>query len=291
MTRQHPAGAPASEIYREFERQLAAWEVRYAGDPAREILRLYLLALEREENVAVAYAANVLGPRLAKLCVPGPVREVMQEALAQVWRDERWHAEYVRRMLLDIDKPVVRARTLLQRTAGAIGGWSVSVRQHLDWSEAPLSRAAATVLVWAGEILGRVPQAVRGHLTRCSFRDFCRYNVHTESTAWLCWERLVTLAVHVPEISAERVEEFRSIADDEERHRVVFGILADALTEQDRIRDDVTEGSLAARIEDVIARAVRGGGPTSDSSATSFPRSTWSGRSTECDGSRQKYVP
>jgi len=242
-----------SEIYREFERQLANWEARYAGDPAREILRLYLLALEREENVAVAYAGNVLGPRVAKLRVPDAVREVMREALAQVWRDEQQHAAYVRRMLLEMGKPGVRAHTFLQQAAGAIGGWSVAVRQHLDWSEAPLSRAAATCLVWAGEISGRVPQAVRGHLTRCSFRDFCRYNVDTESTAWLCWDRLTKLASHVPAISEERVKEFRQIADDEERHRVVFGILADVLTAQDSLQDGVTEESLAARIQSVSA--------------------------------------
>ena len=247
IPRSSPAPA-ASEIYSEFERQLAGWETRYAGHPEREVLRLYLLALEREENVAVAYDASVLGPRLARLRVPDKVRDVMREALVQVWRDEEVHAAYARRILLEIGTPVVRARTFLQQTAGAMGGWSVSVRQHLGWSEAPLSRAAATLLVWAGEISGRVPQAVRGHLTRCSFRDFCRYNVHTESTAWLCWDRLAKLAAHVPAISEERVTEFRQIADDEERHRVVFGILADVLTAQDSLQEGVTEGSLLAQI-------------------------------------------
>ena len=49
-----------NEIRQEFEQHLAGWRSRYAGHPEREILRLSLLALEREENVAVAYGEGVL---------------------------------------------------------------------------------------------------------------------------------------------------------------------------------------------------------------------------------------
>jgi hypothetical protein len=141
-------------------------------------------------------------------------------------------------------------RALLQQIAGAVGGWSVAVRQHRDWSEAPIARTLATLAVRTGELLGRVPQMIRGHLDRCSLRDFCSYNVHTESTAWLCWHRLATLAADLPAIAQDRVEDFRRIADDEARHGKVFGILADALTSEDRLREEVTADSLASQLQD-----------------------------------------
>jgi hypothetical protein len=58
-------------------------------------------------------------------------------------------------------------------------------------------------------------------------------------------------------LSDEQVDEFRCIAEDEARHRRVFGILADALDDDDRLRDGVTEESLSARIGAVCRRARR----------------------------------
>ncbi|HVO27696.1 MAG TPA: hypothetical protein VMW56_29155, partial [Candidatus Margulisiibacteriota bacterium] len=45
-----------------------------------------------------------------------------------------------------------------------------------------------------------------------------------------------------------QVAEFRRVAEDEDRHRQVFKILADALTDDDRLREGVTAEGLAARI-------------------------------------------
>jgi hypothetical protein len=251
------SNARTSGIYREFERQLAGWAVRYAGRPDRELVRLYLLALEREQGVTVAYSENVLGPRLATMRVPSDVRRLFRHALLSVWRDEEMHATYVRRGLLRLGSPFLSVRTFLQQTAGAMGGWTVAVRQHRRWWEAPFARATASLLVSAGRLTGRVPQAVRSHLGYCSVRDFCRYNVHTEGTAWLCWRRLTELASRLPALSGEQVDEFRRIAEDEARHRRVFRVLADALTDDDRLRAGVTEEILSARIDSACGRARR----------------------------------
>ena len=246
-----------NDIYREFERQLAGWAARYAKRPERELVRLHLLALEREQGVTVAYSESVLGPRLGAMRVSSDVRALFREALLSVWKDEEMHATYVRRALLRLDGPLLGARTLLQQTAGAVGGWTVAVRQHRRWWEAPFTRATASLLVWAGRLTGRVPQAVRGHLGYCSIREFCHYNVYTEGTAWLCWRRLTELSSRLPVLSDEQVDEFRRIAEDEARHRRVFGILADALDDDDRLREGVTEESLSARIGAVCRRARR----------------------------------
>jgi hypothetical protein len=237
-----------SEIRREFEQHLAGWRRRYAGHPEREIVRLSLLALEREENVSVAYSARVLGRRLAAIPVPADVRDVMREALSGVWQDEEWHTTYVRRALQRRAAPLVAVRSVLHQTAGATGGWTVAERQHRPWTEAPLSRAAATLLLWVGWLTRQVPRSVRPHVDYCSFKEFCRYNVDTETTAWLCWQRLAELAAEVGTVPEEQVREFRRIADDEDRHRRVFAVLAHALADGDRLRDDVTRETLVARL-------------------------------------------
>jgi hypothetical protein len=44
-----------SAIYDEFELELGKLRDRFAGVPRKELIRLFLLALEREEIVSVAY--------------------------------------------------------------------------------------------------------------------------------------------------------------------------------------------------------------------------------------------
>jgi hypothetical protein len=275
-----------NDIYQAFARDLAAWQTHYAGRPEREMLRLCLLALEREQNVAVAYDEAVLGRRLAAMPLPDDVRELIRCALLGVWKDEEMHAVYIRGALLKLDSRLVTARTLGQQLAGAMGGWTVSVRQHVRWSEAPVARAAATFLLWAGGLTGRVPREVRRHIDYCSFRSFCRYNVDTEGTAWLCWRRLTELAPQVPALWGGQVADFRRVAEDEDRHRQVFKILSDVLTEDDRLREGVTPEGLAARIRAVgefflprhkrlgpSSRNPRGGGATSGWRMHATPRS------------------
>jgi uncharacterized protein (DUF362 family) len=237
-----------ADLYTDFERELQDWRRRYAGRPQREMVELCLLSLEREEIVSVAYHEDMLDRRLAALPLPDDARAVIDQALTWAWKDEEMHAIYIRGALLKLARPVLRAATLARQMAGALGGWAASVRQHVRWGEAPLSRAAATLVTGAGIVMGRVPREVRHHLRYGSFRDFCRYNVEAERTAWLCWGRLAELAAEVPEISGGMVDEFRRVQADEERHRHVFQALVDALGDDDRLAEGHTADTLAARI-------------------------------------------
>jgi hypothetical protein len=92
-------GAPAvttwASIYHEFEKQLAAGKARWAGRPREEMLDLFLLALEREEIVAIGYRESAIARRLAAMSVPGDVREVVHHALIWAWKDEEMHAIYI----------------------------------------------------------------------------------------------------------------------------------------------------------------------------------------------------
>ena len=237
-----------ADLYSDFERELQDWRVRYAGRPQEEMVQLCLLSLEREEIVSVAYHEDVLAGRLAALPVADDVRALIDQALTWAWKDEEMHAIYIRGALLRLGRPLLRATTLARQMAGALGGWAASVRQHVRWREAPLSRAAATLVTGAGIVMGRVPSVVRKHLRYSSFRQFCRYNVEAERTAWLCWRRMAELAEEVPEISGGMAGEFRRVQEDEERHRQVFQALADALDDDDRLAAGHTADTLAARI-------------------------------------------
>src|SRR5215467_13343455 len=57
-------GGEVSGVFEEFEHQLVAWRRKYEGRPRREMLRLLLLALEREEIVSVSYREDVISRRL-----------------------------------------------------------------------------------------------------------------------------------------------------------------------------------------------------------------------------------
>src|SRR5215467_12368368 len=124
--------------------------------------------------------------------------------------------------------------------AGAIGGWSASVRQHVRWSDAPLSRGLSILVTWLGSIAGQVPADVREHLRYGSFRDFCQFNVDAEKTAWLCWARLADLAAAQHELPSTLVDDFRRVQRDELRHSRIFEIFAEALDAEDRLAHGVT---------------------------------------------------
>src|SRR5215475_8748914 len=143
-------------LYDSFEKELAACELRYTKSAEDELVALCLLALEREELVAVGYREDVISPRLASLRVPDDVREVIHHALVWTWKDEEMHAIYIRGALLKLAKWPLRLSAFSRQFAGAIGGWSASVRQHVKWSAAPLSRAVATILSQLGSLVGKV---------------------------------------------------------------------------------------------------------------------------------------
>lgn len=233
---------PVGGVYDEFEQELAAWRRRYAGRPRREMLRLSLLALEREQIVSVAYREELIARRLASMPIAQEARDIIRHALLWTWKDEEMHAIYIRGFLLGTGTAPLRLLALLHQIAGAIGGWASSMQQHVRWAEAPLARALAALLSGAGLLLGKVPRAVRRQLRYSPFRDFCLYNVDAERTASLCWTRLAELADS---------DDFRRIRDDEDRHRRVFAALAAALDERDRLVPGTTAEGLAREIESV----------------------------------------
>jgi uncharacterized protein (DUF362 family) len=238
-------------VYEEFERELAGWRRQYAGRPRQEMVRLFLLALEREELVSVGYREAAIVRRLQDMPLEPGVRDLIRHALLWVWKDEEMHAIYIRGAILQLGSLRLRLTALMRQFAGAVGGWSASVTHHARWSQAPLSRALATLNTWAGSLLGKVPADVRRHLRYGPFRDFCLFNIDAEQTAALCWQRLTELAQDDPEVAPQLVEDFRRIAADEDRHGRIFQILADSLDDRDQLKGGMSGEELAQRIGEV----------------------------------------
>jgi uncharacterized protein (DUF362 family) len=248
------------EVYDEFVQELAAFRERYAGRPDKEMVRLWLLALEREQIVAVGYQEELIKKRLDRTPLPEPVRDLMRHALVWAWKDEEMHAIYIRGALLRTSSLVLRAITFAQQWAGALAGWVSSVRQNVRWREAPLSRAFATLVAWAGLATGKVSRAVRKQLHYHPFRDFCLFNIDAERTAALAWNRLAEIAEAEPERAAD-AHAFRRMEADEMRHAQIFEAFANALTPDDELAPGETAESLAASIgaigEVFLPRALR----------------------------------
>jgi uncharacterized protein (DUF362 family) len=249
------------DIYDQFELELASLDRKYAGHPRRLMIRLFLLALEREEIVSVGYREELIAARLDTMPISEQEREILRHALLWIWKDEEMHAIYIRGAIFKIGTLSLRARALARQLAGALGGWSTSVRQHVRWSDAPLSRAIATFLTWTGSLTGKVPPDVRQHLRYRSFRDFCLFNVDAEKTAWLCWQRLIELTSGQPFMLPSLIDDFRRIMEDEDRHRQIFEILATTLDDNDQLVPEETADSLAQKIRAVgeffLPRALR----------------------------------
>lgn len=250
-------------VYEEFERELSAWGRRYAGRPAEEMIRLFLLALEREQIVSIAYSEDVLNIRLRSLQVPDEAREIFRSALVWAWRDEAMHAIYVRGALIKQRNLALQMLALIRQSAGAVGGWAASVRQHLKWSDAPISSFLAAAVTWTGYLTGKVPASVREYLDYGSFRDFCLYNVDAERTASLCFKRLGDLARRGGLVDSTTIDDLDHIMDDEDRHRRVFEIFSEALNDEGQFAPGETVETLAAKIRDVgevfLPRRLRAG--------------------------------
>jgi uncharacterized protein (DUF362 family) len=249
-------------VYDEFVRELEGWERRYARRPCELLVRLFLLALEREEIVSVAYRESLIRARLATMPLPPEAADLIRHALLWAWKDEEMHAIYIRGAILKLGRPSLRLRAFLKQAAGAVAGWSASAQQHVRWSQAPLSRALAAVTVAAGVLTGQVPQDVLQHLRYGPFRNFALFNVDAEKTAWLCWSRIAELAATQPDLSPALLDDFRRVRDDEDRHRRVFEALAAALDDHDRLVPGETAQTLAQKLAGVgeffLPRALRG---------------------------------
>ncbi len=240
-----------SALYEDFEREMAAWRVRYAGRPRAEMVRLFLLALEREELVSVGYRETAIVARLRTMPLEPEARDLIRHALLWAWKDEEMHAVYIRGALFQFGGPLLKARALAHQAAGGVAGWATALRQHVPWAQAPLARLLATLVSGSGWLAGKVPGHVWKHLQYRPFRHFCLFNVDAEKTAWLCWDRLVELAASQPDLAPDLVADFRRVVADEERHGRVFAILADALGEDDRLVPGETPKSLARKIGEV----------------------------------------
>jgi uncharacterized protein (DUF362 family) len=237
-------------VYEEFQSELEGWRRKYAGRPEREIRRLFLLALEREEIVSIAYSEDVILRRLARTQLDAEIRDLIHHALVWAWKDEQMHAIYVRGALMKSSNARLRALAFLRQMSGIVGGWAASVRQHVPFRDAPLSRSLATFIAWAGYLMGQVPKDVWPHLDYRPFRDYCLYNVDAERTAWLCFKRVIELARNHAETAAME-EDFRRAQEDEDRHSRIFEIIAHALDENDQLMADETADSLAEKIGEV----------------------------------------
>jgi uncharacterized protein (DUF362 family) len=238
-------------IYEQFERELAAGRSRHAGNPRREMIRLLLLGLEREEIVAVGYREALIARRLETMPIGPQLRELVQHALTWAWKDEEMHAIYLRGAILRLGSRSLRARAYLRQVAGAIAGWSSSVQQHVRWRQAPVARSLAATIAGIGSLTGQVPRDVRQYLRYGAFRDFCLFNVDAELTARLCYDRMVELAPELSELPSSLVDDLRRVRDDENRHAAIFTILAESLDQDDRLAAGLTPESVARRIGDV----------------------------------------
>ena len=78
----------------EVRQVLDRLRTKYAGRPDLEREQLWLLALEREQIVAVAYREEAVAGRVEALRVTGDVRALIRQTLVWIWKDEELHAEY-----------------------------------------------------------------------------------------------------------------------------------------------------------------------------------------------------
>jgi len=240
------AGAPVGEIYDECARQLERWRDRYRGRPDRERRRLWLLALEREQVVSIAYRESAIADRIARMPLTAEARDVIRHAMVWVWKDEEMHTGYIRGVVLNRGDPVLQAVAYGEQVLGAVSGWAAAVQQHTQFRDAPVSVAIASALALGGRVTGKLTKALRQALEYGPFRQFCAVNVELERSAELCWARLVELA----EDDAQH-EEFAQVRDDEARHGRIFSIFHDALGEDDRLRPGVTPDGLVDQVRAV----------------------------------------
>ena len=255
------AGAPvAGEIYAESARQLDQWRTRYRGRPDRERRRLWLLALEREQVVSIAYRESAIADRIARMPVSEEVRELLRHAMVWVWKDEEMHTAYIRGVVLHCGDPVLRAVAYGEQVVGAVSGWAAAVEQHTQFRDAPVSVAVASVLALGGRVTGKLTKALRSALEYGPFRQFCAFNIELERSAELCWARLVELAE-----GDVQHEEFAQVRDDEARHGEIFRIFQDALGEDDRLRPGIGVAELVEEVRAVgewfLPQRYRAAGP------------------------------
>jgi hypothetical protein len=195
----------------EFEQELLRLRQRYAGDSRNELIRLFLIALEREEIVSIGYRESLMTERLSRMPIADDVREIIHHALVWIWKDEEMHSLYIRGAILRLGSLRLRVQAFVAQAAGGVGGWASSVLQHSRWRSAPVSRSVAWAAATIGNLFGKLPQEVRQHIKYGPFRDFCRFNIQAERTAAMCWRRIVDLSRNQADFSTSLIDDFRRV--------------------------------------------------------------------------------
>jgi uncharacterized protein (DUF362 family) len=267
--RSPPVSVAPSPVVAEFDEELRVLRDACGGDVERELRALYLLTLEREQLVTVAYAGSALQGRVDALDAPEEIRDVVRHALFWAARDEDMHTVYARGVLFRRGENALVVRTFAQQLGGFVAGWASAVAQHVSWTQAPLSRLGAAAVSFAGLVLGKVPSSARATLSHQSFKRFCEFNVEAEKTAAMAWERLA-------ELTPEEGSTYRRVAHDELNHSKVFAALAAAFDDDDRLVPGTTATSLNERLREAdpvfVPRRYRGGDNPLGTAAPVFVR-------------------
>jgi len=222
---------------------LERWRRECAGRPQVERERLLLLALEREQIVAVAYREEAVAGRVAELDVAEPARELIRQTLMWIWKDEQLHAEYLRGLLLGSGGLASSLVVYGRQLQGALSGWTSATATQRQAHAAPLRAGAASALIAVARGLHRMPEALARELKYQTFRRYCALNVALEASAEFAYRRLVEVAVSDAEAVA-----FERIRADEARHTAAFRLLADVLTADDHLVAGVSVDHLAGRL-------------------------------------------
>jgi uncharacterized protein (DUF362 family) len=228
-----------AELLDDVEQQLARWRAEYADDPEGERHLLWLLALEREQIVAVAYREEAVAARVDALDLEPEARALIRQTLVWIWKDEELHAAYIRGLLLARRARFASLVIYGRQLQGVLSGWVTSTRNHVDARRAPLRSGAASLLVLAAGAMRRMPPALAHELRFQTFKRYCDLNVALEATAELAYRRLVELAQ-----GAEERVVFPRILGDENDHMAAFRVISAALTDDDRLAPGWTSARL-----------------------------------------------
>jgi Domain of unknown function (DUF362) len=225
---------------------LGRWRREFAGRPEAERERLLLLALEREQIVAVAYREEAVAGRVAELDVGAAARALIRQTLVWIWKDEQLHFEFMRGLLLESGSLASSLVVYGRAVQGTLSGWTSSTATGLQARSAPLRTGAAGALIAVAGALHRMPAELARELRYQTFRRYCALNVALEASAEFAYRRLVQVATS-PE---ERVA-FDRIRDDEARHAAAFRLLTDVLTDDDHLVAGLSAGRLADRLAEI----------------------------------------
>ena len=233
-------------LLRDVQDQLDRWTSECAGQPESERKKLLLLALEREQIVAVAYREEAVAGRVAQLPVGDAVRALFHQTLVWIWKDEQMHAEYLRGELLRLGGLGSSAVVYGRQIQGAISGWTSATSNHRRLRAAPFRAGAASVIISVAGALGRIPSALEGELRFQTFRRYCELNIALESSAELAYRRLIELTD-----SDGEQRTLERIRGDEVRHRDAFALMADVVTTDDRLVPHQSVDTLTARFAEI----------------------------------------